>query len=562
MTSISNIKIGKKIALILGGIILLLAGLSTLALWGTNKNEKLSATLGQRLTKARLAEEVAGDTNGIALTVGRMIFEQKVSEGRINEIADFTRTRTAALRRFQALADSPTSIKHGAEIAELLNSVGGGRQQIIDLINAGKFADAAQTFVPYSSIAGELRAKANEAAQFQDGRVIEIEKQYKATSNAIWISLIAGSMLAIAIAAIGGFVLARSIATPLTLAVADLDLISHGDLSKEMPAELLARGDEIGGLSRSMQIMTVALRKMIGEISSGIAAMSSSSIELIANSSEMKSGSQHASDKANSVAVAAEEMSSNITSVAAGMEQTTTNLSHVSTATEQMTSTIGEIAQNSEKARRITEEATRQAARITEQINQLGAAAQEIGKVTETITEISSQTNLLALNATIEAARAGSAGKGFAVVATEIKALAQQTAKATEDIKARIAGVQTATAGGITEIGKISKVILEVSAIVASIAAAIEEQATATKDIARNIAEAAAGVTDANTRVSETSHVSREIAKDIVSVDQSSKEMTIGSDNVHVSAGQLSTVAESLRVAVSHFKTGTLANAA
>ena len=76
-------------------------------------------------------------------------------------------------------------------------------------------------------------------------------------------------------------------------------------------------------------------------------------------------------------------------------------------------------------------------------MHQLGTAAQEIGKVTETITNISSQTNLLALNATIEAARAGTAGKGFAVVANEIKELAQQTASATEDIKSKILGVQT-----------------------------------------------------------------------------------------------------------------------
>jgi len=222
---------------------------------------------------------------------------------------------------------------------------------------------------------------------------------------------------------------------------------------------------------------------------------------------------------------------------------------------------IGEIAQNSEKARRITAEATRQAARITEQIDQLGVAAREIGKVTETITEISSQTNLLALNATIEAARAGSAGKGFAVVATEIKALAQQTAAATQDIKARIAGVQSATAGGITEIGKVSQIILDVSAIVASIAAAIEEQATATKDIARNIAEASVGVMDANSRVAETSHVSREIAKDIVSVDQSAQEMASGSDHVRTSASELSNVAESLRATVGRFQAGSLARA-
>ena len=110
-----------------------------------------------------------------------------------------------------------------------------------------------------------------------------------------------------------------------------------------------------------------------------------------------------------------------------------------------MTSTIGEIAATP-KRRAASPEATRQAEKITEQIHQLGSRPRD-RKVTETITEISSQTNLLALNATIEAARAGSAGKGFAVVANEIKTLAQQTAAATEDIKARIAGVQSATAG-------------------------------------------------------------------------------------------------------------------
>ena len=408
-----------------------------------------------------------------------------------------------------------------------------------------RFSDATSAEVAFNKANGDESATAiTKAVSFARSGVV----------ISLLLAVISGGLIA--------FYITRSITAPLAQFVVHLGEIAQGDLSKDAPAEFVARGDEIGTLARTKQTMIVALRKMVKEISSGIQVLSSASTELMASSTEMSAGSRQASDKSHSVSAAAEEMSSNITSVAAGMEQTTTNLSQVATATEQMTSTISEIAQNSEKARRITDEATRQAAKITEQINELGVAAREIGKVTETITEISSQTNLLALNATIEAARAGSAGKGFAVVATEIKALAQQTAAATEDIKARIAGVQSATAGGITEIEKISHVILEVSAIVASIAAAIEEQSTATQHIARNIAEASVGVTDANTRVAETSHVSREIAKDIVSVDQSAKEMSSGSDHVRTSAGALSMVAETLRVSVSHFHTERLALAA
>jgi len=556
MTSISSIKIGKKIALVLGGMVFLLASLSSLALWGSHTNERLQLLLAQRVIRASLAEKIAADTYGIVMTVGRIVIEKKASPESLSQRLDFRKDRNDALQQFQTLAESPTSIKQGAEMAELIAAAKSLSQQSVDMVVAGKFTDASQSFLTYYATTAALRDKAKEASQFQLAKAAELEKTNTETASAIWIALIVGSLLAIALALIGGVALTRGIAKPLATAVAHLDEIAKGDLSTDPPAEFQARGDEIGTLARSMQTMTVALRKMVKEISSGIHSLASSSAELMASSTEMSAGSRQASDKSHSVSAAAEQMSSNITSVAVGMEQTTTNLAHVATATEQMTSTISEIAQNSEKARRITDEATRQAAKITEQINELGVAAREIGKVTETITEISSQTNLLALNATIEAARAGSAGKGFAVVATEIKALAQQTAAATEDIKARIAGVQSATTGGIAEIEKISHVILEVSAIVASIAAAIEEQSTATQHIARNIAEASVGVTDANSRVSETSQVSREIAKDIVSVDQSAREMASESDHVRTSAGALSTVAEALRVTVGRFQNG------
>jgi methyl-accepting chemotaxis protein len=201
-----------------------------------------------------------------------------------------------------------------------------------------------------------------------------------------------------------------------------------------------------------------------------------------------------------------------------------------------------------------TEQAAQQVDQFSVVMKDLGHSAQEIGKVTESITSISSQTNLLALNATIEAARAGAAGKGFAVVASEIKELAQQTAAATSEIKEKIATIQGSTAGAVADIDKIVQVIRDVNEIVMSIAAAIQEQATVTQDIAGNIAQASSGVRDANTRVAQTSAVTDSMAKEINDVSLSVGQMASASTQVQTSALELSQLAEQLSQMVSKFK--------
>jgi methyl-accepting chemotaxis protein len=554
MTSLSNMKIGRKIALALGSVVLIQTALSGLSLWSSRTTDRSIVLMNQRSTKARLAEIITGESAAIGQAIGRMVVAGRVSDEVVAQIAENRKSRTEALDEFRMLADTPTSIKHGADMAEMIAAAAAAADRVTASLKAGRSVEATREFPAFSAYSLALRAKAKEAAAFQEKRVVESEKERQEAASTFWTILIVGSLVAIAGAISAGMVLTRGIAAPIGMVVAHLGEIARGDLSTDADAERMARRDEIGDLARAKQTMILSLRKMVGEITGGVQVLSAASTELMTSSSGMTSGSHQASGKAHAVAAAAEQVSANVVSVAAGMEQTTTNLNGVASATEEMTATIGEIAGNSEKARRITEEATRQAVSIGEKMNQLGAAAQLIGKVTETITEISSQTNLLALNATIEAARAGSAGKGFAVVANEIKELAKQTAAATEDIKGRIGGVQASASGGIAEIDKVTLVIHEVSDIVASIAAAIEEQSTVTKDIARNIAEATGGVREANKRVSETSQATAEIAREISGVDQAAGEMAEGSEQVKISATELSRVAEQLQVTAQRFK--------
>ncbi len=349
------------------------------------------------------------------------------------------------------------------------------------------------------------------------------------------------------------YIFSKSLAKPILMIVEGLKDMAEGegDLTKRLD---IKTSDEIGDLARWFNAFLDKLQTIIKEISINAETLNGASTDLSGLSHQMSTGTDTMSNKSNSVAAAAEEMSSNINSVAAAMEQASTNIDMVATATEEMTSTVNKIAQNSEKARAITAEAVTQTESASSRVNELGRAAQDIGKVTETINEISEQTNLLALNATIEAARAGDAGKGFAVVANEIKELARQTADATQEIKINIEGIQGTTAGTVTEIEQILTIINNVNEIVSNIAGAVEEQSVTTNEIAGNVSQASIGIREVNENVSQSSTVSGDIAKEIAGVNTEAGEMSDSSSHVSTSADELSTLAGQLKEMVGKFK--------
>ena len=75
--------------------------------------------------------------------------------------------------------------------------------------------------------------------------------------------------------------------------------------------------------------------------------------------------------------------------------------------------------------------------RLSEQTNQ-------IGNISQVVTDLANQTNMLALNAAVEAVRAGEQGKGFSVVATEIRKLADQSKQSAERIGGLVSDIQNA----------------------------------------------------------------------------------------------------------------------
>jgi len=430
-------------------------------------------------------------------------------------------------------------------------------RKVVDLAKTGTEADRQQAKVLTLGEANKRFEHMRDQIDKLTGIDLEQARHASENARAAFGSAVRILLLTILFGITAGVLLAwiigRMITRPVNNMVDGLKDIAQGegDLTKRLDE---GTKDELGDLALWFNKFMDKLQQLIKEMARNAASLDTSSNTLAELSTHMSHNAETMSGKSDTVSSAVEEMSSNINNVAAAMEQSSTNVSVVAASAEEMSATINEIAQNAEKARTISDRAVMTAQGSSEQMDALGNAAEGVGKVVETITEISEQVNLLALNATIEAARAGEAGKGFAVVANEIKELAKQTSDATLDIKGKIANIQSSTNGAVSGIDEISTVIKTINDIVATIASAVEEQSAATQEIANNIAQVSNGVKEVNENVNQSSAVATQISQEISLVNQSAGEMASGSGQVQVSAEDLRKIAQQFSAVVSSFK--------
>jgi methyl-accepting chemotaxis protein len=229
-----------------------------------------------------------------------------------------------------------------------------------------------------------------------------------------------------------------------------------------------------------------------------------------------------------------QELGGRTQSIASAINELLASIGEIGRATDEVAREATEVHDRVGNSSTAAEEAVscigKSAAAVTEledKVYALNGSIEQIASIVKAIEDIASQTNLLALNATIEAARAGEAGKGFAVVAGEVKTLSNQTAKATEDIRQRIAGLQgsmgdivsamkasgaTVEAGTIAvrqageSIKTINVCVEEVSRNVSTIAGVIQEQMTATTEVDSSVNATAAMSGDALATIERLAH--------------------------------------------------------
>jgi len=520
-----------------------IAGYGSHVLYGEQR--VLDALVADVFEDARAVSEFQGRLSGLHADLYRVL-GVAANYSDLSALKKDADTASARLNELEAAIGQIRAVAHNPDVAGVFGlparTQAGDAQKELEAVQAELAAYKAgviqvtDILTADAGVAMILMSSAEDAYAVLLKRLVELERRTqdlsREASSAAQKGLSGATVTFFALAFLGviftsalTLFAARAISRPVVRLTGAMQELAGGTIDIAVP--FAERADEIGAMARALAVFRDGaterqrleaaqaeerrakeeraraidglLRAFDGKVSDALA-------EVTAAGEQMR----QAAERMAQVALVTDEQSR---AAAAASEATSGNVQTVAAATEELSSSIQEIGQRVTHSTQIAQRAVGEAEGAEGTVRSLAHSANRIGEVVDLIQSIAGQTNLLALNATIEAARAGEAGKGFAVVASEVKSLANQTAKATEEISAQIAGIQSASKATTTAIAGIVSTIREISQIATTIAAAVEEQSAATHEISRSVQQAATGTQDVAGNIAQVSAAADETGR-------------------------------------------------
>lgn len=472
-----NLKIGSRLALSFGFLLLLIIAMAFTGSVGTQKIYEQTETIyaDRNVPLADLGQiEYLLQRNRVLVMDMLIQGKPEIVQRRVTELRKNTATMDELWSKYMATRSTP-------EESQLAKTFSQARmtyetEGIAPAANAMESGDTEKAMDLYRTKFSPLAQTATDAihklVQLQVDVAAQEFKYAEELNNTVDIAMGLATAFALLIGSVLALTITRSITRPIKEAVKVAAAVAGGDLTSEIA---VSGRNEVADLLRALKAMNESLSIVVSEVRSN----------------------------AESVATASAQISQGNSDLSQRTEEQASALEETSASMEQMGSTASQNADNARQANQLATGASLVAkqggevvGQVVQTMREINDSSRKISDIIGVIDGIAFQTNILALNAAVEAARAGEQGRGFAVVASEVRNLAQRSAQAAKEIKgligASVERVEQGTAlvdtAGAT-MQEIVSSIQRVSDIVGEISSASVEQSAGVSQVSQAVTQ-------------------------------------------------------------------------
>jgi len=538
-----NIKIGKKLGIGFGVLIVLMAIICAVSIINSQmSNAMLVRLMEVDEAKMKYANEIKDAIDSITRSVALMPFASpEVVQMEKNNIQILRPKYRQAVEKLEKLLETKEEKEIANEFKEVVKRGAEVNNKIIELVTDGKKQEAQQLYETETlQTTKQLVDATNKLMDLQEKLLAERVKRLLSFSRTILIIIVIVGVISVIIGIFMSIKITKNIKAPVEKAAEQLELISKGDFTFSISKNAIARGDELGVIARAMDALLTNLKNVFNEIIGSVHSLTSAAAQLSSIAEEMSRTAESSSTRANSVATASEEMSQTVVDVA----KNTANIAESAKKAVDTAQEGNKIVERSVGEVKEIDKTVNESARF---VKSLGERSVHIGEIISVINDIADQTNLLALNAAIEAARAGEQGRGFAVVADEVRKLAERTAQATSEIEEMIKAIQNEVTKAVEIMDNATKKVDTGVKLTAQAGEALKEIVKSSNELQLMVQQIASAT-------EEMSATSEQISKEILDIANASRDTTASSQETAQAAVSLSRIATKLDETVKFFR--------
>jgi len=469
----SDLRVGTRLALAFGGILLLMVMLSFQAI---HELRSLRADI-DRVVNDNNVRMVHTNTMLTAIDNVRVYLRNIVimtdEQSMREQQAKLKQAREAYDQARNVLMTMPASEK-GQRIRDQIDAALAVARpfnnQVVELGLANRNQEAMSLLIEKAAPATDVcSALLTQLLELQKQRNEQAYHESQQASQQAMAWLIGGNLFGIVLAVALGALVARSITSQLGGEPAEASelarSIARGDLSIKIR---LQPGDEHSMMAH-FQHMVQSLSQVVREVRKDAEGVASISVQIAQGNHDL---SQRTEEQASSI------------------EETAASMEELGGAARQNAESVRQASQLAHNASDVAAKGGQVVDQVIDTMKGIHEASRKIGDIINVIDGIAFQTNILALNASVEAARAGEQGRGFAVVASEVRNLAQRSAEAAKEIKTLITtSVDRVEQGSVlvdqagTTMADVVTAIKRMTDLMGEVSVAISEQSSAVAQV-------------------------------------------------------------------------------